>query len=204
MASPTRTNLPKSYFFTVVIYPQEFGKRISLLYNLGSVYSSPIHHGDYLERSNSDFSLIKRKKDHQHLLIRSPTKMTANAFIKLLLELLGNDITGIAISKDEILVSNAPQLLRYFYHLDNPLKEHFPIEEALNDVLPNFTDVVIKAFGKEIRGIICANIFEGEIKCLKDICCYGSFSIVFQEWLFKDKNCYVVKNLIDEERKLRQ
>ena len=152
--APPRKNNASSYFFTVVIYPEEFGKKANLLYNLGSVYFSPIHHGDYVGKSKGDTELVKKVKDHQHLMIRAPTKMTANAFIQKLLLLLHNDITGIAISKDEILVSNPPQLLRYFYHLDNPLKEHFPIETALDDVLPNFTDVVIKAFDMEIRGII--------------------------------------------------
>lgn len=199
--APPRKNNASGYFFTVVIYPDEFGQKVKLLYNLGSVYFSPIHHGDYLGKPKSEFEIVHKIKDHQHLMIRAPTKMTANAFIIKLMDLLHNDITGIAISKEFILVTDPAQMLRYFYHLDNPLKEHFPIETALDDVLPNFTDVVIKAFDKEIRGIVLANIFEGNVRRLKDVCTLGCCSIVFQEWLFKGKNGYVVKQMIDEERK---
>lgn len=200
MARP-RIYLPSGYYFTFVIYPKEFGKKVNLLYNLGSLYLSPIHHGDYNGISHSGFEIVVKKKDHQHVMVRSPTKMTANSFIQLISKLLNNDFTGIAIHKDDIYVSDPAQLLRYFYHLDNPLKEHFPIESALEDVLPNFTDVVIKAFDKEIRGIVCANIFTGQINSFQDICTYGSFTIVFQEWLFRGKNAYVCKNLIDERKK---
>ena len=97
--APPRKNNASGYFFTVVIYPEEFGQKVKLLYNLGSVYFSPIHHGDYPGKPKSEFEIVKKIKDHQHLMIRAPTKMTANAFIIKLLELLQNDITGIAISK---------------------------------------------------------------------------------------------------------
>lgn len=200
MARP-RTKLPNGYYFTFVIYPNEFGKRVQLLYNLGSVYFSPIHHGDYKGKPKNDFELVVKVKDHQHVMVRAPTKHTANSFIQELARLLHNDFTGIAILKEMILVNDVPQMLRYFYHLDNPLKEHFPIELALDDVLPNFTDMVIKAFDMEIRGIVCANIFAGNIRSFQDICTYGSFNCVFQEWLFKGRNAYVIRNLLDERKK---
>ena len=200
MARPRRY-LPNGYYFTFVIYPKEFGKRVNLLYNLGSVYFSPIHHGDYKGRPKSDYELVKKVKDHQHIMVRAPTKMTANSFIIKLCQLLNNDFTGLSYYDEEILVSDPSSLLRYFYHLDNPMKEHFDIESALDDVLPNFTDVVIKAFDKEIRGIVCARIFSGDIHTFQDICTLGSFNIVFQEWLFRSHNAYVCKCLLDERKK---
>lgn len=199
MARP-RTKLGSGYFFTFVIYPSEFGKRVQLLYNLGCFYQSPIHHGDYKGKPQSDYELVKKIKDHQHIMVRAPTKMTGNSFIQLLMQVLNNDLTGIAISKEHILVTEPSQMLRYFYHLDNPMKEHFPIESALDDVLPNFVDVVLKAFDKEIRGIVCANIFAGNIKSFQDICTFGSFNNVYQEWLFRGRNAYVIKNLLDERK----
>lgn len=201
MASTTsRQYLSRSHFFTTVIYPGEFGKKVNLLYNLGSVYFSPIHHGDY-GFSREETALTVKKKDHQHIMIRTSRKMTENAFIEQLCELLHNDLSGIALHTGDTLVSDPAFLLRYFYHLDNPLKEHFDLMEAFNDVFPNFTDIVIKAFDKEIRGAVTYNIFEGNIKSFQDICTFGSQTIVFQEWLFRGHNAYVVKNLLDERKK---
>lgn len=195
--------LPTSNYFTIVVYPNEF-KNFNVFYNLGSVFFSPLHNlqtqpfgfiGDFCP---SDY---KVPKPHYHLLIKCSNKITENAFIIRLSELLHNDFTGVALHKGDSLVKNAEIMLRYFYHLDNPTKEHFNVELAFQEQFLNFTEEIIKAFNLEITLRISFGISSGEIENIQQIMTLYPCSAITTKWLYTGKNMYVVNSLFNEFRR---
>lgn len=210
MGKPTYSN-----YFTVVVY-DEF-TRINLLYELGSLYFSPVHF--YQNRHKSDackpqaFDLIKasnewrlygytERKPHQHILIKTARNYTENTFIQALLQLLNNDVTGIAIHQGDCLTKRPDLALRYFYHIDNPTKEHFNLATAFESVMPAFTKEVVTAFEIEITHIITSEILMGNIKSIEDVLIYNSYSLVFEEYLRRGHNMYLVMSTIKDRRYL--
>lgn len=198
-------SLPTSEYFTVVVYPDEMPKdTIKKLYELGTIFVSPIHNGQKMpdvyigEFSPTDF---KPPKKHQHLLIKHSNKTTANIFIQRLCKVLNNDFTGVALHKEDALVKDAPKMIRYFYHADNPCKEHFNLELAFEEVPLNFTSEVIKAFDTEIKMLVSSSIQKGEIENIQQIMYYYSNSAVLTKWLYSSKNMYVVNSMFNEIRR---
>ena len=206
MSKPTYSN-----YFTVVIYPDEF-KRFELLYELGALYRSPIHNAykhfrnkeppNALAVANNEWIPYgyKPKKAHQHILIKTPNTYTENTFLVKLLGVLKNDITGIAIHQGDCFVKKPQTLLRYFYHVDNPTKEHFNLETAFECVEPQFTKEVASAFEVEITHIITHHIYNGDFTSLNDIIFYNSNSLVFEEFLRRSHNLYYVMSVFKENR----
>lgn len=92
-------------------------------------------------------------------------------------------------------------MIRYFYHLDNPLKEKFNIELAFEDVVPNFTDEVVKAFNLEITLRVSYGIQSEEIKNIQDILTLYTNSAVTTKWLYTSRNMYVVNSMFNELRR---
>lgn len=201
-----------SNYFTVVIY-DEF-KRLDKLLELGQIYQSPIHFSKLRHHSRerpNEFGLVeatnewrlygaKENKPHQHILIKTPNTYTENTFLVKLMAVLENDITGIAIHKDDCLVKKPQTMLRYFYHLDNPTKEHFNLATAFESVMPCFTKEVVSAFETEITHIITSEIYSGNITSLQDIIQYNSYSLVFEEYLRRSHNLYYVMSVLKDLR----
>lgn len=192
-----------SYYFTIVIYPSEMNfDTLFRLQDIGTLFISPIHNRDNLNHSAvQTFLLGKSSKMHQHILIKASNKMTENAFIKKLCDALGNDFTGVALHKGDSLVKSPDMMIRYFYHLDNPLKEKFNIELAFEDVVPNFTDEVVKAFNLEITLRVSYGIQSEEIKNIQDILTLYTNSAVTTKWLYTSRNMYVVNSMFNELRR---
>ena len=200
-----------SYYFTIVVYPHEMkADTIFKLHNIGTLFISPIHNSfknkeqqnyyNYVA-CNQDYLLGNLPKPHQHILFKSSNKMTENAFIKKLCDTLGNDFTGVALHKGDSLVKSPDMMIRYFYHLDNPLKEKFNIELAFEDVVPNFTDEVVKAFNLEITLRVSFGIQSEELKNIQDIITLYSNSAVTTKWLYTGRNMYVVNSMFNELRR---
>lgn len=197
--------LPTSYYFTIVVYPDEMPKgTINKLYELGSIFISPIHSG---KKTADTFigefapSEYKPPKKHQHLLVKHSNKTTANIFIQKLCMVLNNDFTGVSLHKEDCLVKSPEMMIRYFYHLDNPTKEHFNIELAFEDVPLNFTEEVIKAFNTEITLLVTGAIQKGEIENIQQIVYYYHNSAVLTKWLYTGRNMYVVNSQFNEIRR---
>lgn len=202
-------NLPTSYYFTIVVYPDEMPKNtINKLFNIGTLFISPIHNNEQFKPKGyiGDFapSDYKPPKRHQHILIKASNKITANIFIQRLCEQLNNDFTGVALHKEDCLVKDAPMMIRYFYHLDNPNKEHFNIELAFCDVCPNLTEEVIKAFNLEITCRISQAITLGEIENIQQVMFFYDNSAIMTKWLYTGRNMYVVNSLFNELRRVKK
>ena len=205
-----------SNYFTVVIY-SEFN-RLEKLLELGQIYQSPIHfskNNHYVREPPKQFDIItattewilygsKENKPHQHIMIKTANKYTENTFLVELMRILKNDITGIAIHESQVLVKSPITLLRYFYHLDNPTKEHFNLATAFESVQPMFTKEVVSAFEIEIRHLIISEIMNGNIKNLQDVLTYNSYSLVFEEYLSRGRNLYMVMSLFKEMRDTKE
>lgn len=201
--SKGQQNNDKSYFFTCVIYP-EF-TRLNKLYDLGYIYESPIHY------DNPDELLYKKLnycgsdacrpdyKPHKHILIKTAKKLTENAFLDKIIKLLNYDITGIAIHKGECLVGDAKMMIRYFYHLDNPTKEHFDINTAFDNVYPCFASLLSSAFDTEICHILTWYILSNHITKLTDVLTFnGINTLVFESWLRQGRNLYYIKSFLEQ------
>lgn len=91
-------------------------------------------------------------------------------------------------------------MIRYFYHMDNPLKEHFNIELALIDVMPAFTKEVMTAFQIEITELIKNKIYSNEVCCLQDILTYYDNSLVLNEYLRVSHNMYFINSILKDNR----
>lgn len=196
-------NQPSSYYFTFVVYPNEFSN-IGLFYNLGSIFVSPIHNKEFKPFGYiGDFKPngVNNPKPHIHVLVKCSNKITENAFIIRLCDVLKNDFKGVALHKGDCLVKNPQMMLRYFYHLDNPLKEHFNIELAFQEQFINFTEDIIKAFNTEISLRISFGITSGEIENLQQIMLLYPCSAITTKWLYTGKNMYVVNSLLNEQRR---
>lgn len=137
-------------------------------------------------------------------MFKTSNRMTENKFIQRLAELLNDDFTGIAVKKGETLVYKPEIMLRYFYHLDNPNKEHFNILSAFESVPPCFTKEVAKAFEVEITHIITENILLGNFQTMRDIIYFNSCSLVFEEYMRCTKNLYYIRNFFLDERYLEK
>ena len=205
-----------SNYFTVVIYA-EFN-RLEKLLELGQIYQSPIHfsrNNHYVREPPKPTDIIsatnewilygsKENKPHQHIMIKTANKYTENTFLVALMKILKNDITGIAIHESQVLVKSPTTLLRYFYHIDNPTKEHFNLATAFESVQPMFTKEVVSAFEVEIRHLILSEIMNGNIKNLQDVLTYNSYSLVFEEYLSRGRNLYLVMSLFKETREVKE
>ena len=202
-----------SNYFTVVVYPLEF-QRDNDLWMLGSVYDSPIHNAKqpttpmcretFITFENGfcfSSSFENVGKPHIHKLIKTPNKMTENAFIEKLCKILGKDLTGIAIHKGDTLVKEPTTLLRYFYHLDSPMKEPFDYTQAFIQVPRVFTKEIVSAFDIEIREQITFNIQMGIYENINQIIFANDYSLVFTEWLYRGRNMYVINSMFNEIRK---
>jgi len=197
-------NLPTSNYFTVVIYPNEIEKNtINSLYQLGTIYFSPIHFHQAENVKIGDFapSQFKERKAHQHLLIKSCNKITENSFIMRLCDILNNDFTGLSLHKGDCLVKKPEQMIRYFYHLDNPTKEHFDLEDAFEDVPINFTNEVVNAFNNEITLRVSFAIQADEIENIQQLIGFYANSAILTKWLFTGRNMYVVNSMFNEKRR---
>lgn len=194
-----------SRYFTIVVYPDEMPKGTMIkLSRLGVLYISPIHESKkspdvYIgEFAPSDY---KPPKKHQHIAIKTPNKQTENAFIIQLCEVLNNDFTGVSLHKGDALIKDIHMMIRYFYHLDSPAKEPFNWEDALQDVNPQFTEEVLKAFNLEITVKVSLLIQAGEIENIQQIMCYYPNSAVLIKWLYTGRNMYVVNSQFNEIRR---
>ena len=198
-------SLPTSNYFTLVVYPDEMlPNTVNELYNLGAIFFSPIHNSQPIPNCFiGDFrpSDYKPPKKHQHVLIKCSNKITENAFIIRLCDVLHNNFTGVALHKGDSLVKSPDIMLRYFYHLDNPTKEHFNLETAFMDVYWSFTEEVIKAFNLEITMLVSYRINIGEIENIQQIQTYYPNSAVLTKWLFTGRNMYVVNSMFNEIRR---
>lgn len=199
-------NLPSSYYFTLVVYPEEMKPdTINKLYNLGTIFFSPVHNKKkQFDGYIGEFKPSHTPKTHIHLLIKSCNKITENAFIKRFCELFQTsecvNLQGIALHKGDCLVKNPEMMLRYFYHLDNPMKERFNLDDAFEEVPMNFTEEVVKAFHTEIMVKITYLIQSGEIENIQQIC-FESNSAVYMKWLYTGRNMYVVNSMFNELRR---
>lgn len=182
-------NLPTGYFFTFVIYP-EFTQE-KLLYELGYVFISPIHNKSGLTG-----------KPHKHVLLKTPNKYTANTFYEKFVYLLNGDFTGIAIFTGELLVNDVSQMLRYFYHLDNPNKERFDYDNSYLNCDICFSPYVAKAFDLEISNILTIMLLGSGICTLDFVFKKASINtFVLQYWLRQGRNLYYISKLLDENLK---
>lgn len=208
-------NSKYSYYFTVVIY-EEF-TRLHKLLELGSIYQSPIHYSCQMENLGTSSIMafpninelclgksIGHKKPHRHLLLKTANSYTENTFVEKLVKLLDNDLTGISIHLGDVLVKKPELMIRYFYHLDNPIKEHFNLENAFQDVMPAFSKEVAKAFEVEITQLIKNKIYNGEFCGIQDILLYYDNSFVLNEFLRVSHNLYLVNSIIKDYRFLIQ
>lgn len=204
-----------SNYFTLVVYPLEFN-RDNELWKLGSIFESPIHNANHdfhpmcnatVVCSENFGSYVKsfemQGKPHIHKLIKTPNKITENAFIEKLCRVLGNDLHGIALHKGDTLVKEPTTLLRYFYHLDSPMKEVFDYTQAFIQVPRVFTKEVVSAFDIEIREDITLGIQTGRYENINQIIFAHEYSLVYTEWLYRGRNMYVVNSQFNEIRKAR-
>ena len=136
-----------SNYFTVVTYPLEFN-RDDALWQVGTIFESPIHNANIPQVPSTINSTVfrnykgetyvytdgKLKKPHVHVLIKTPNKMTEKAFIEKLCKALDKDLTGLALHQGDALVKQPQTMIRYFYHLDSPMKESFDVLQAFKFV----------------------------------------------------------------------
>lgn len=197
-----RVNNKTGYYFQVIIYP-EFSNYIAL-YQMGAFYESPIHNAHARERPPDNMILIGNQgKPHKHIMIRAYRKMTAIAFVRELLQHLNNDITGIRIDLEQILVNDVTQTLRYYTHRDCPIKEQFDLYDVFEKVPLSFITEITKAYDIEIRMLVVNELLAMDIKSLNSYISLknGIGNIVLQNWLCKGHNLYFVKTIIDENIK---
>ena len=193
---------PKAYnYFTFVWYPQDrpnlFKKGNEKLYNLGFFTFSPFHN------EISDNYLIGKGKPHYHVLCKSANKQTENAFIKALVEALGNSLQGVAIHKGDTGVENVSLMLRYFLHLNNPIKEKFDCVKFYEECPIVFAEEYAKAFQTEIQVYIQAYIIGSKCTEFAEVLAsLGNSNIIITEWLNQRKHMQLVYNLLNDNRKL--
>ncbi|MCQ2977719.1 MAG: replication protein, partial [archaeon] len=131
-----------------------------------------------------------------------PNKVTANKFYEKLVYLLGGDFTGIAVFSGEILVQDVSQMMRYFYHLDNPNKERFDYDNSYLNCDICFSPYVAKAFDLEITNILTIMLLGSGIHTLDFLFKKSSInSFVLQYWLRQGRNLYYISKLLDENLK---
>lgn len=203
-----------SNYFTIVYYPLEF-KDEHLFWKLGTVFESPIHNANQdlhpmckgMMMMAKDFGyevkFEKQGKPHIHVLIKTPNKMTEKAFVQKLAMLLDKDLTGVALHQGDALVKDPTTLLRYFYHLDSPMKERFDYTQAFIEVPRTLTKEIVSAFDIEIREDITMGIQTGRYENINQIIFANEYSLVYTEWLYRGRNMYVVNSQFNEIRKAR-
>ncbi len=193
---------PKAYnYFTFVWYPQDrpklFKKGNEKLYNLGFFTMSPFHN------QIPDNYLIGKGKPHYHVLCKSANKQTENAFIKALVDALGNSLQGVALHKGDTGVENVGLMLRYFLHLNNPVKEKFDVTSFLEECPIVFAGEYAKAFQTEIQVYVQAYIIGNMCtEFAQVLAILGNSNIVITEWLNQRKHMQLVYNLLNDNRKL--
>lgn len=207
-------NNASSNYFTLVYYPLEF-KEEHLFWKLGTVFESPVHNSGIdlhpmcqgVMKVTFNFgyecNFERQGKPHIHVLIKTPNKMTENAFIEKLCKVINNDFTGIALHKGDALVKDPTTLLRYFYHLDSPMKERFDYTQAFIEVPRTLTKEIVSAFDIEIREDITMGIQIGRYENINQIIFANEYSLVYTEWLYRGRNMYVVNSQFNEIRKAR-
>lgn len=210
---------PSSNYFTFILYPNEFYEihDDTILWELGTIYRSPLHNANALNvpmplefMAKTEYGFIQfrancdgQKKAHYHYLVKTPNKMTSKKFGQLLASVLQKDFTGLAYCESQCLVKCPEVMLRYFFHIDSPMKESFCLMDAFRCVPSNFTKEFVKAFDVEIRAIITGAIQNGEIENIQQILFYNDSSLVFTEWLYRGRNMYVINSMFNEIRKVK-
>lgn len=202
---------PKAYeYFTILWYPIERPKLFEYaeIYNLGFWQQSPMHESEnysfWVDEATRKIEKAPNKP-HIHLICKAANKQTVNAFIKKLCEVLNNDLTGIAINKEDAGINDISKMLRYQLHLNNPYKEHFEIEKFILDCPIYFWSEYAKAFQLEIQKLVELHISEEMLtEHIEVIRMYGENCII-SEWLNNRKHLQLVYNLLnDNKRKLKE
>lgn len=174
-----------THFFQVVVYPKERPLFEQDLQRAGVLWVSPLHTPD------------GDKKIHYHVIIRYERKTTANVFMGVLVDILSNDFTGIAVCLEKLAVGELTSVLRYDLHRDIPYKEQFELEEVFADTNQTFAPHVAKAFDGEIRAIVTDRIERFIVlDCLEVAYMFGRDNFVLQNWLVQGKNTQYTYNLI--------
>lgn len=211
----------KAYrYFTFLLYPDEFpGSLIKDLAALGVMMISPLH-TPYVETHPPDeksfssalkatgFSLVEigfideGLKDHFHVLCKSANKITENSFVSNLCELLHNDLRGIAVNPKNCGVEAPELMLRYFYHLDHPSKQHFKFDLIDLDVPLAFFKECRAAFQIEIDLWIMAEFDHStSLNSLRN----ATTGSPFLSWVFwNSKNTYLISQLYKEQREVER
>lgn len=202
---------PATYeYFTFIWYPLERQHLFEdkLIYNLGYWQFSPMHESEniqfYIDKVTQKIGKAPLKP-HIHVICKASNKQTANAFIKRLCEVLGNDLTGVAISKEEIGVSKILDLLRYQLHLNNPYKEHFDVYEFLKDCPSYFWTEYARAFKMEIQKFVETYIDENECTEMIEVIKMIEDSCIISEWLNDRKHMLLCVNMLnDNKRRIKE
>ena len=212
----------KAYrYFTFLLYPDEFpGSLIKDLASLGVMMISPLH-TPYVEThppDNVSFSSELRKvaetalaeigfnddelKDHFHVICKSANKITENSFVSNVCELLHNDLRGISINPQNCGVEAPELLLRYFYHLDHPSKQHFDFDLMDINVPLAFFKECRSAFQVEIDLWIMAEFeHSSSLNNLRN----ATTGSPFLSWVFwNSKNTYLISQLYKEQREVER
>lgn len=201
-----RKKLASYDYFTIVWYYKERKDlfKNKEIYNLGYWQESPIHekkNEKYYKKGVWTPTKEGIKKPHKHLICKASNKQTANAFIKKLLEVLNNDIKGIAINKEDAGIKDIAKMLRYQIHLNNPYKEQFNWQDFITNCPQYFWTEYAKAFQFEIQNQVFNEIIQNELITFAEVTKNTIQDLVFQAWLQNNKNMQYVFNLLNDNRR---